>query len=145
MLPAPVAQISPLSPEFQLGLISLLGVAVLVQSLVAAFRRKPPVGEDLVQLRTSIDSLKKSVELLTLAHEKHVAHSAEITALQKEVDRLKTQREEDQRSARSYTAQSNQRIFERIDELAETVAANFQSVERAIGKVEGQLQTLHPR
>lgn len=139
MLPTVFAEFMPLPPAAQWAIASLLSVAGTLAVIWGVFRRKPPVGEDLVQLRASIDALNHSVEQLTKAHEKHVTHAAEIETLKKEVLTLQRQREEDQRSTRAYVAQSNQRIFERIDELADSTAKNFQAVERAIGRVEGKL------
>jgi predicted nucleic acid-binding Zn-ribbon protein len=142
MLPTVVAQFAPLSPAAQLAVVSLLGVIATLVIIWSAIRRKPPVGEDLVQLRGSIDALNRSVETLTKAHERHASHASEIETLKKEVLQLQRQREDDQKSTRAYVAQSNQRIFERIDELADSMSKNSQSVERAIGRIEGKLDAV---
>jgi uncharacterized protein YydD (DUF2326 family) len=139
MSPSVLAEFAPLTPAAQMALVSLLGVIATLVIIWSAIRRKPPVGEDLVQLRGSIDALNRSVESLTKAHDRHASHAAEIETLKKEVLQLQRQREDDQRSTRAYVAQSNQRIFERIDELANSTAKNFQTVERAIGRIEGKL------
>lgn len=159
MFPQWLAQFSPLTPEFQLGFISILAVAVLVQSL----RRKPPIGEDLIKLSGAIEALNKAVEDLTKANEKHLNHATEIEQLKEKVRLLDARREADQRAFqeklaaldgrreedqarnRSYTAQSTERIFKRIDELAASVSANFQSVERTLGQLEGKVSAIADR
>lgn len=139
MPPFSAANIAPISPEWQLGLLSVLGILFLVLSILGHFKRKPPVDSQLVALNTTIEGLKDAVEKLTATQATHASHSSEIQKLQDEVKELRAHREADLRSQREYTRQSGERIFSRIDELDRSVNNNFQSVERAIGNLEGRL------
>jgi Na+/phosphate symporter len=144
MSPAVLAEFAPLSPSAQWAIVSILGVISTIAVIWGVIRRRPPVGEDLVQLRTSIDALKGSVEQLTEAHEKHVTHAAEIETLKREVGELREHRENDLRAQRTYTRESTERIFLRIEQLNDSVNKNFQAVERAIGKLEGKVEANTP-
>jgi predicted nucleic acid-binding Zn-ribbon protein len=142
MLPLVFAEFTPLPPAAQWAIVSILGVIATLVIIWAAIRRQPPVGEDLVKLRSSIEALNSSVEALTKAHEKHITHGAEIENLQEQVRRLQHQREDDQRNARAYTANSNEKIFKRIEDLSDSMSKNFQNVERALGQLEGRVEAL---
>lgn len=142
MLPLVVAEFTPLPPAAQWAIVSILGVVATLAIIWGTLRRKPPVGEDLVQLRSSIDALNKSVESLTKAHEKHATHATEIETLHEKVRDLERLREDDQKGNRTYTRESTERIFKRIDELSNSVASNFQRVERALGQLEGKVDSI---
>jgi chromosome segregation ATPase len=141
-MPLFLADFAPLSPGAQWAIISLLGVALTLVLIWSALRRQPPLDSELVSLRGSIEALQKSVSSLEETFEKVATHATEIETLQEKVRSLEQHREDDQRSNRTYTRESGERIFKKLDELKDSVAANFQSVERAIGQLEGQVQAL---
>lgn len=146
------AQFTPIPADFQLGVISLIFATGALVGILAYFRRRPPVGENLVQLRGSLDALNTSVGVLTEAHNAlteahnaHISHAAEIEALQEKVRTLERLREEDQKANRTYTRESTERIFKRIDELGDSMNKNFHSVERSLGQLEGQVAAARAR
>lgn len=99
----------------------------------------------MVKLQASIDGLNKSVGELTETQRAHASHGSEISKLQEDVRELRKNREEDLRAQREYTRQSGERVFKRIDEMESSVNKNFQSVERALGQLEGQIKSMQPR
>jgi predicted nucleic acid-binding Zn-ribbon protein len=138
----PLAEFAPLPPAAQWAIVSLLSVALTLVLIYNALRRKPPLDAELVKLQSAIESLQKSVDDLTETQKAHATHASEIAELQRKVTALEQHREEDARAQRTYTRESGQRIFVKIDELSASVAQNFQSVERAIGQLEGQVKSL---
>lgn len=145
MLPATLAEFVPLSPSAQWAIISILSVVLTVVLIWSNVRRRPPLDTELVKLQVAIEALNKSVGELTETQRAHASHGSEIEKLQEEVHLLRSYREEDLRSQREYTRMSGERVFKRIDELDLAVNRNFQSVERALGQLEGQIKSLTTR
>lgn len=142
MLPAALANFTPVSASAQVTILSLLSVMLIVLNIVAHFRRKPPLDSELTKLNITIEGLKGSVDNLTKAHQQHVSHAEAIETLQREVAELRGHREKDLADQRKYTRESTERIFKRIDEVDSSVATNFQAVERALGQLEGRVAML---
>jgi predicted nucleic acid-binding Zn-ribbon protein len=140
-----LAETSPLSNEFQLNLISLLGILALILSILAYFRRKPSLDTELIQLRTTIESLTATVAKLVTNQEEHATHAQQIADLKHEVVQLKAHREEDQRSQRTYIRETTKEIFTAIDALKSTFSTNVQAMERALGKLEGSMEGIGDR
>ena len=131
------ADIAPLPPEFQLGLISLVGVLALVAIILGVFRRHPPLDTDLATLRLAIQGLQKSVDALTSAEKLYAQHITEIANLQEKVKSLEARRELDQAAQRTYTRETTREIFERLEAINKSFATNVQNFERAMGRIEG--------
>lgn len=142
MLPALFAQFAPLSAAAQWAVISILTGTLLILSISAFFRRKPPLDSELVKLNLAIDGLQKSVESLTSAQQTHASHASEIEALEKKVAVLEQHRENDQHAQRKYTRETTQEIFNKIDGLKDSFSSNLQRVERALGNLEGKVEGL---
>ena len=144
------ASFTPIDAGFQLNVMSVLGVVGVIAGLWAVFRRRPPVDVDLVRLHTSIQSLEKAVDALTIAHKRHEAHENKLAELDSKLRHLESLRESDAHTQRSYMAKTTREIFDRIesesrvtqdklDTLTHTVAENMQRVERGLGNVEGAM------
>jgi hypothetical protein len=114
-----------------LGLFTLVSLADKVDSFFQRRRRQPPVDVDLGKLTASID-------LLTQLNKRN---EERMTAIEQKLER-------DIATQRAYTAKSSKDIFDRIegvrleintrfDGLQQTLAQNVQTMERAIGRVEG--------
>lgn len=140
-----LATFTPLSPDLQVGINSLIALLLSVLALVSFFRRKPPLDSELVELKAAISSLSTTVVDLVEQVKAVASHASEIDALKDKVARLDELREEDQRANRTYTRESGERLYKKVDELAASVAANFQAVERALGKLEGKVDELGRR
>lgn len=137
-----LASFTPLSPGAQLALYAVFTVVVGGSTLwanIRAGRRKPTVDVDLVKLAASIEHLQKTVDTLATTAERHASHASEIAGLKRELDDLRKLREADAASHRGWGAKTTREIFDRIEAVEKSVAANFQSVERALGRIEGQL------
>ena len=137
-----LADFTPLSPQAQLAVISVLAVTLLVLAILSHVRRKPPLDSELVKLALAIEGLQKSVDVLTDAERIHATHAVEISSLQDKVRELEGHREEDQKSNRTYTRETTREIFLKLDELKDSVNSNFRTVERAIGQLEGKVANL---
>lgn len=138
-MPLPFAQIQPFAPSTQVAFISFLGIVLLLLGIWAHFRRRPPIDVDLAKLASAIEALQGTVAKLTERTDSQAHHATEIEALQKEITGLRIAREADVAAQRSYTQRTTREIFERIEGVERAVATNFQSVERALGRIEGQL------
>lgn len=140
-----LAEFTPLSPQAQLAVVSLLGLALLVLAIRSHVRRQPPLDSELVKLSMAIDGLQTTLAELKAAVAAHASHGTEIEALQEKVRMLEQHREEDQKSNRTYTRESGERIFKKIDDLADTMNANFQSIENRLGRVDGAIEMISQR
>jgi chromosome segregation ATPase len=140
-----VADFTPLSASAQVAIVSLLAVLLIVLNILALLRRKPPLDTELVKLNSAIDGLQKSVDSLNATAKEHADHDAEITALKEKVRTLESARETDLQAQRKYTRETTHEIFEKLDELKDSVNANFQSVERAMGQLEGKVEALRDK
>lgn len=145
MPPAILAEFVPLSPASQWAIVSLLSVALILISIWAILRRKPPLGEDLVKLNATISSLEKAVEKLTKTQETYTTHATEIATLKIKVADLETKREEDNKAQRTYTRETTREIFVAIEKLKDSFNANIQAVERTLGKLEGAMEAFDGR
>lgn len=138
MLPL-VAEFTPLPPSAQLAFVSLLTVVVTLASLWSMLRRRPPLDAQIAKFEATIAGLTESVDKLTEAQEAAAGHSAEISALKDRVAALETQREADADAAREDLRRTTRELFDRIEGVEKAVATNFQAVERALGRLEGQI------
>lgn len=134
-----LAQFAPLSPTAQLAIVSVLSVALTITLIYTALRRKPPLDVDLTKLASTADQLTQTVGELKDTLEQYAGHSARISALEKECATLRSELDREISAQRAYTAKTSREIFERIERVEQSVAQNFQSVERALGRVEGML------
>lgn len=137
-----LASLAPISTEWQAGLISVLAGLALILSILAHFRRRPPLDSELTKIHSAVETLRKAVETLDETAKSHAAHGTEIGALQDKVRRLETQREIDLANQRKYTRETTHEIFEKLDALKSSVSSNFQEMERSLGKIEGKLESL---
>lgn len=136
----PLADFTPLSPQAQLAIISLLVGATLILGIRATLIRKPTLDSELVKLNAAIESLQKSVDSLSDTAREHADHATEIEALKEKVRTLEGARENDLAAQRRYTRETTHEIFEKLDELKSSVSQNFQALERGIGQLEGKLE-----
>jgi chromosome segregation ATPase len=135
----PIADFTPLSPSAQVAVVSVLGVIAVVVGIWVAVRRRPPLDTELEKLNSAIAGLQKAVDALTKTAGEHAHHATEIQALKSKVTTLEEHREKDLHAQRTYTRESTQRIFDRLDELKDSFNSNFQAVERAMGQLEGKV------
>lgn len=138
MLPL-LAEFTPLAPSTQIAIVSLLGVVVTLVSLWSMLRRRPPLDAHLAKFEAALEGLRASVDELTEAQKAAAEHSAEIRALKQRVATLEQLRDMDAKAQRDDMRTNTRELFQRIESVEQTVAKNFQLVERALGKVEGQL------
>lgn len=137
-----LANITPVSTEWQSGLFSVLAGLALILAILAHFRRKPPLDTELVKLHSAIESLKVSVRTLNETATRHAEHAPEIASLKEKVRTLEAAREADLAAQRKYTRETSHEIFAKLDELKNSVSQNFQRVERALGQLEGKVEGL---
>jgi hypothetical protein len=126
MLPAALsvfANFSPISTELQSalwfiggGTVSFIGAVLAV---LIYFKRNPPLDAQLADFKASISDLDE------------------------EVARLREQREEDQKNQRAYTQRTTRELFDRIERVESSISENFRSLERALGRLEGELKARH--
>lgn len=146
MLPATfAASFAPISSDFQLNVWNVLTLVGALVALWAAVRRKPTVDVDLVQLKSSIDGLQKSVDALTANQKEHAANAVEIDQLKAEVRELKSHRENDGGTQRRHIAHLSREIFDKIDALDNKFSANLQSIERGLGRFDGAFDLIRDR
>jgi len=149
MPPAFLADFSPLDGAFQNNVYSLILIVSAVAGLWLMSRRKPAVDTDLAKLTSSIDTLTTAVSKLEEANEKYSGNHAEIAHLKEEVRELKAQRGQDITEYRKYVLEVSQTFSKRIesesritqdklDTISNTINAEFRTLYRALGKVEGQ-------
>jgi hypothetical protein len=149
----PLAEFTPLDAKFQVNVMSVLGIVGVIAGIWAMFRRRPPVDVDLVRLHTSIESLEKAVDALTIAHKRHEAHENKLAELDAKVRHLEGLRETDAHAHRSYMAKTTRELFERIesegritqdklDALTASLGENMQRMERGLGNVEGTMNII---
>jgi hypothetical protein len=130
------------------GIITVVTVADRIDSMVQRRRRQPSVDVDLVGLSAAIKTLTASVEELKTAKDNHSGHRERIAALETRCAELKTQLEREIATQRSYIAKNTHEIFERIEAdsketrtaigtLTKTINTEFNTLYRALGKVEG--------
>lgn len=152
MLPAQtLAEFTPLSPTAQLAIVSLLGVAVALLTIRSLVRRTPPLDSHLTKFEAAIATLTKAVDDLTEAQRSASSHSTRIATLEKECSILRQELDKkltDQREDfdKKLTAQheagdeSIHEVYLRIENIELSNSKNFQSIERALGRIEGALQ-----
>ena len=124
----PLADFTPLSAQAQLAVVSLLAVLLIVLNILAHLRRKPPLDAELVKMNGAIEGLQSS-----------------FNGLAEKVRSLEEHRERDLAAQRTYTRETTREIFLKIDELKDSSATNFKIVERAIGQLEGKIESLRGR
>ena len=129
----------PISPAFQADLLSLLAIIGAVLAILMGFRRKPPLDTELVKLQLSIESLQAAVSDLTASQKFCGTHRAETAELMRRIDELEGKRDPDLQRERAHTEGMINTIFLKIDDLKDSISANFQSMEGRIGKVEGTI------
>jgi len=141
MPPAVFADLLPglLSPGFQIDAINLLAILGALVALWVAFRRKPPLDSELTGLKMSVDALTKIVSGLTQCQLECASRRHEIAGIAARVSKLEALRESDFMSQRDYTRSHAQEIFAKIDGVKDSIAANFQSLEGRLGKIEGTI------
>lgn len=137
------------------GFIAAVTVADKIDSMLQRRRRQPSLDVDLVSLQGSITTLNASVADLKAAKDNHNGHRERIAALearcteQKELcEHLKAQLEREIAAQRSFQAKNTREIFDRIEAdgkdlrasitiLGSTINKEFNTLYRALGKVEG--------
>ncbi|HTJ78498.1 MAG TPA: hypothetical protein VL357_05840 [Rariglobus sp.] len=124
------------------GLITVITVADRLDAMIQRRRRQPSVDVDLSGLRADIQTLNSSVAELKSAKEHHNGHRERIAALETKCAELKAQIERDAATQRSYIAKTHKDITDQIDAVKESMANNFQQMERGLGRVEGTLELI---
>ncbi len=147
MLPAALAELlpSPISRGFQLDLFNLLAVLGALVAIWAATRRKPPLDAELVKLQFSIDGLQQSVADLANNQKLCGAHRTETADLKRRLGEIETKRDVDLQAQRTYTRDSAHDIFAKLDATKDALGVNIQAVERAMGRVEGEMKSIGER
>lgn len=141
MLPL-LAQFTPIPPGTQLTMVSLLAAVLMVLNILQIVRRKPPLDTELAKIHGAVQSLQASVQKLDGTVGAHASHSSKIESLEKQVRDLELKRETDLAAQRKYTRETTHEIFEKIDGLRMSLNGNLQSVERAMGRIEGEVKHL---
>lgn len=135
----PLAEFSPLSPSAQIAVVSLLSVALICVSIWAMVRRQPPLDAQIARFEATIDTLRKAVDELTEAQRGAASHSARIAQLENECAELRSALDRRLTEQRRDTDESITKLYLRIESFEKAVAMNFQTVERSLGRIEGQL------
>lgn len=135
----PLAEFAPISADFQLNVWNVLLFLSTLGTLWAAIRRKPPLDARLTEFSSSISGLKASVDKLTKAQEEAAGHAARIAQLERECSTLRTEIERKTTEQRKATDESMHDLYLRIEGFETATARNFQTVERSLGRIEGQL------
>jgi regulator of replication initiation timing len=143
LLPELVA--GPLSSGFQTDILSLIAVIGALVAIWAVFRRKPPIDSELVKLQLSIENLQQAVTDLVANQRLCGAHRTETADLKRRLGELETRRESDSHAQRTYTRESAHDIFSKLDATKDALAVNIQAVERAVGRVEGEMKSIGER
>ncbi|MBI5770896.1 MAG: hypothetical protein HZA93_24170 [Verrucomicrobia bacterium] len=165
--PARAADFTPLSADFQVNVWNLVSLLIALGTLWAFGRRKPPLDAQLVRLETSIEALNRNMADLATAQKQAAGHELEIAALKDKVRNLEARRDEDLRAQRTYTRETTRELFEkmesnaritqdrldalandfaaRIETLSQSLSENIQSVERGLGRLEGQMESMRDR
>lgn len=152
----PLADFTPLSPQAQAAIFSVIAIVLAILAIRGYLRRSPPLDSELVKLNTAIASLQTSVEELSKTQKSHATHAIEIDALQEKVRRLESNREEDMRAQRTYTRETTREIFEKlervatgfaekVDKVSASFASNVQKLEGALGRLDGTCEQLSKR
>lgn len=141
MLPAQtLAEFTPLSPTAQLAIVSLLGVAVALLTIRSLVRRTPPLDAHLTKFESAIATLTKAVDDLTEANRAAANHSTRIATLERECSALRTELDRKLTDQHVATDKSIREVYLRIESIELSNSKNFQSIERALGRIEGALQ-----
>ncbi|HLP02128.1 MAG TPA: hypothetical protein VK163_08885 [Opitutaceae bacterium] len=138
MLPL-VAEFTPLSPSAQLAVVSLLVVAATLLSIWNMVRRRPPLDAQIARFEATIDTLRKAVDELTEAQRAAASHSSRISQLESECAELRSALDRRLSDQRRDTDGSITKLYLRIESFEKAVTGNFQTVERSLGRIEGQL------
>jgi predicted nucleic acid-binding Zn-ribbon protein len=141
MLPL-LAEITPISAQWQTGLLSLLAIVALVLAIQAHFRRKPPIDTELVKIHASVEHLSSAAIKLDQWVTEITKHAGKIETLEGKVNALESHRESDIAQQREYVEKVSREIFGQVRSAVESFNANIQQVERALGILEGQLKGL---
>lgn len=163
MLPAPFAAIlaqadaasaiSSSNPTFAYavwgvifgGIVTLVVAANGIDSMLERRRRRPSVDVDLSGLQSAIKTLTASVDELKAARADHNGHKERIAALEEQCRKLDAEAATYASTQRSYLAKLTRDFFDRIEGVEKTMAQNFQTVERGVGRVEGALEQIAAR
>ncbi len=137
----PLAEFSPLSADFQLNIWNVLLFVSTLATLWAAIRRKPPLDARLTEFSASIAGLKGSVDKLTKAQEDAAGHAARIAQLERECGELRAEIDRKTTEQRQSTDESMHDLYLRIEGFESATARNFQTIERSLGRIEGELKT----
>lgn len=150
---------SPQNPAFLVGVVGVILSVFYAVDKIDAFaqrrKRQPSLDVDLVSLQSAITTLTASVADLKAAKDSHNGHKERIAALEArcaeqraQCEDLKGQLEREIASQRSFQAKNTREIFERIEAdakdlrtsiatLGTTINKEFNTLYRALGKVEG--------
>ncbi|WP_043588956.1 hypothetical protein [Geminisphaera colitermitum] len=110
------SQPTPLTSEFQTGLISSLSIAALALSVWAYFRRRPPVDADLSRIEADLKALKEQHAALVEKQDREAAEQ------------------------RKQTDDLINGVYKRIEAVQSSFNRNFQTMERALGRIEGAIE-----
>lgn len=127
MLPL-LAEFTPLSPSAQLAIFSLLTVVVTLVSLWSMLRRRPPLDAQIARFEAAIEGLNRSVADLAEAQRQASSHGFRIDAIERNCA-----------ACRIETNRALKDVYDRIESVESSMGENFQSVERALGRIEGQI------
>jgi hypothetical protein len=134
-----------LSQGFQLDLLNLIAIIGALVALWVALRRKPPLDSELVKLETAIEGLQGAVSELTVSSKLCSSHRTETADLKRRMGELESKREIDLHAQRTYTRESAHDIFAKLDATKDALGINIQAVERAMGRVEGEMKSIGER
>lgn len=141
-MPLLLAEFSPLSPSAQLAIVSILSLLLIVLSIRAMIRRDPSLDTHLAKFEASIATLTKSVNELTESQKLAADHSTRIRALESEAVAIRAAHTQCSMAHRSDQTRVTREWFDRIEKVESGMAKNFQTIEGAIGRIEGQLTIL---
>lgn len=139
MLPL-LAEFTPLSNSAQMAVVSLLILVSLLLTIWSLTRRHPPLDAHLTKFEGSIATLTKAVDELTKAQRAAADHSTRIAQLERECSALRLELDEKITDQRDATDEGIQRVYLRIESLEQSVSRNFQTIERSLGRIEGELK-----
>lgn len=141
----PLAEFAPISADFQLNVWNVMLFLSSLATLWAAIRRKPTLDSHLSKFESAIDTLRRSVDELTEAQRASADHDARIRQLEIAAGDLRRSHDTCAHAHRADQQRVTREWFDRIEGVEKTVASNFQTMERALGRIEGELKAMAAR
>lgn len=138
----PLAEFAPISADFQLNVWNVMLFLSSLATLWAAIRRKPTLDSHLSKFESAIDTLRRSVDELTEAQRASADHDARIRQLEITAGDLRRSHDSCSLSHRADQQRVTREWFDRIEKVENGMSKNFQTMEGAIGRIEGQLAIL---